>query len=114
MVGIFNNHGCPSQQIGGTDDHVHALFLLGRTQTLSDIVEEVKKSSSKWMKTQGVQNFSWQSGYGAFSVGEPQVKTVIKYIQNQKIHHEKSDFKGELLRLFHEYGVDYDEKYLWD
>ncbi len=70
MVGILNHLKCPSIQTGGVDDHVHILFALHRTKTIAEIVEEVKKSSSKWMKAEGrVKEFSWQSGYGAFSIG---------------------------------------------
>jgi len=70
LVGIHANLKCPSLQTGGTNDHVHILFILARTSAMSEVVEEVKKSSSKWMKTQGVPAFAWQAGYGAFSIGE--------------------------------------------
>ena len=79
------------------------------------MVEEVKKSSSKWMKTgNGVPAFSWQAGYGAFSVGESQAEAVIKYIQNQEEHHRKSTFQEEFRRFLVKYKVEYDERYVWD
>src|ERR1700719_2581367 len=70
LAGILHNLRCPSLQTGGTADHVHTLFSLGRTRTIAEVVEEIKKSSSKWMKQQGVCSFTWQAGYGAFSVSE--------------------------------------------
>ena len=77
MAGILNNLHCVTVQIGGVTDHVHILFQLARTTSLSEAVEEVKKGSSKWMKTKGVSTFSWQSGYGAFSVSESAIKNVV-------------------------------------
>ena len=114
MVGILENLKCPSIQTGGTADHVHILLLLGRTAILSKIVEEVKVGSSKWMKTQGVPHFAWQSGYGAFSIGESQVETVVQYIQNQEEHHRAISFQEEYWRFLEKYRVTYDERYVWD
>src|ERR1043166_8997009 len=89
LVGILENLGSPSIQTGGVADHVHSLCILSRTLSIADSLEELKKSSSKWMKTQGVPAFSWQAGYGAFSICESQTDTVIRYIQNQEEHHRK-------------------------
>lgn len=115
MVGILNHLKCPSIQTGGVDDHVHILFALHRTTTIAEIVEEVKKSSSKWMKAEGgVKEFSWQSGYGAFSIGESQVETVVRYIQNQEEHHRKITFQEEYRKFLVKYKIPYDEKYVWD
>lgn len=66
------------------------------------------------MKRQGVSVFSWQAGYGAFSIGQSQLPAVIRYIQQQGQHHERLTFQGELRRLFHRYGISYDERYVWD
>ena len=115
LIGILDNLKSPSLQIGGVADHVHILFRLGRSISQADMVEEVKKSSSKWMKTgNGVPAFSWQAGYGAFSVGESQAEAVIKYIQNQEEHHRKSTFQEEFRRFLVKYKVEYDERYVWD
>ncbi len=78
IVGILNNLKSPSLQTRGVVDHVHILFLLGRTISQAELVEEVKKSSSKWMKAEGgVPGFSWQAGDGVFSIGGSQAGTVI-------------------------------------
>jgi putative transposase len=114
LVGIMDNLKCPSLQTGGTNDHVHILLTLGRTTTVSDVVEEVKKGSSKWMKTQDVPTFAWQAGYGAFSVGESQVATVVRYIQRQEEHHRHLSFQEEFRRFLERYRVAYDERYVWD
>jgi REP element-mobilizing transposase RayT len=114
LVGILANLKCPSIQTGGTADHVHILFSLGRTIALSQVVEEVKKSSSKWLKTQGVPTFAWQAGYGAFSVSESQAAAVVLYIQNQEEHHRVVSFQEEVRRFLDEHRIAYDERYIWD
>jgi hypothetical protein len=83
---------------------------------MAKLVEEIKKPSSIWMKQQeeGHRHFSWQAGYGIFSLGQSQLTTLLQYIDNQKEHHRTKSFKEELLELLEKYGVDYDEKYLWD
>ena len=101
-------------QTGGTADHVHTLFSLARTRSVAEIVEELKKSSSRWMKQQGVKGFSWQAGYGAFSVSESQVRTVARYISRQQDHHRRLSFQDELRRFLTRYEVTYDERYVWD
>jgi putative transposase len=82
---------------------------LARIRTVADVVDEVKKSSSKWMKQQGVDSFFWLAGYGAFSIGEPQVPALIKYIARQEEHHRHLSFQEEFRRLLQSYGVSYDE-----
>ena len=96
-------------------DHVHILCALGRTISQAKLVEEVKKGSSKWMKAEGgVAGFSWQAGYGAFSIGESQADTVIRYIQRQEQHHRKATFQYEFRKFLERYKVACDERYLWD
>ena len=96
IVGILDNLKSPSLQTGGVADHVHILCLLSRTISQAELVEEVKKGSSKWMKAGGgVPGFSWQAGYGAFSIGESQADTAIHYVQNQEKHHRKVTFQEE-------------------
>ena len=115
LVGILDHLKSPSLQTGGVADHVHILFSLGRTISQAALVEEVKKSSSKWMKAEGgVPSFSWQAGYGAFSVGQSQTDAVARYIQNQEEHHRKVTFQEEFRKFLERYRVPYDERYVWD
>ena len=115
IVGILDNLKSPSLQTGGVADHLHSLFILSRTISQAEVVEEVKKSSSKWMKAEGnVPEFAWQAGYGTFSIGESQVDTVIHYIQNQEQHHQKISFQDEFRRFLERYRIAYDERYVWD
>jgi putative transposase len=116
LSGIFRQCKCPSLIIGGMPDHVHALFLLHRTWAVADLVEEVKKSSSKWMKTNGkeYQPFQWQGGYEVFSVSQSAAQEGKDYIANQKYHHRKLTFQDEFRALLKRYEVEYDERYVWD
>jgi len=114
LVGILKNMRCPSLQTGGTVDHVHSLLLLARTKCVAAVVEEMKKSSSKWMKQQGTERFAWQAGYGAFSIGQSQADVMVRYIAGQTEHHRQLSFQDELRRLLDRYAVPYDERYLWD
>lgn len=115
IAGILDNLNSPSLQTGGVSDHVHTLFVLGRTISQAEVVEQIKKNSSKWMKTDaGAPLFSWQAGYGAFSIGESQAVTVIRYIQNQAEHHRKMTFQQEFRKFLERYKVAYDERYVWD
>ena len=114
LGGILRNCKSIPVQIGGTSDHIHLLCTLPKTMTLADLTEEVKKSSSKWIKTKGshYQIFYWQDGYSGFSVGWSQVEKVKKYIKNQKKHHAKISFIDEYKSLLDENGIEYEERYL--
>lgn len=116
LGGIFRRCECPSLLIGGTADHIHTLFVLSRTKTVASVVEDVKSSSSKWIKTKGVlwQHFQWQAGYGAFSVSQSGLEKVKSYIANQKQHHDQTTFQDEYRLLCQKYGVEIDERYVWD
>ncbi len=98
QAGVFKHWESPAIIIGGIEDHVHALFSLSKNHALKKIVEEVKKGSSKWMKTDGPKNndFYWQNGYAAFSVSQSNVSEVSEYIRNQEEHHRKMTFQEEL------------------
>ena len=113
-VGILDNLKSASIQTGGVSDHVHSLCTLSRTISQADLVEELKKGTSKWMKAEGVPVFSWQAGYGAFSIGESQTEALIRYIQNQEQHHRKMTFQEEYRQLLDRYKIAYDERYVWD
>lgn len=114
MAGIARNHGFEAIKIGGTEDHVHALLLLPPNLTLSKAVQMLKGSSSKHLNETRAAgaHFSWQEGYGAFSVSASQTAGVVEYIENQAIHHAKRSFEEEFLELLKRYGIDYDPKYV--
>lgn len=116
QAGIFKEWNSPALIIGGLDDHVHALLCLSKNHALKKVVEEVKKGSSKWMKTDGVRYpaFAWQAGYAAFSVSQSNVEAVKRYIGNQERHHRRASFQDELRTLFTRHGVEFDEDYVWD
>jgi len=116
MAGISRAYKGHVHEIGGIEDHVHILLSLPRTVTLSHLIEEIKKSSSVWIKTKGkfYNDFAWQSGYGAFSIGQSNFDAVRMYIQNQKEHHKKMTFQDELRAFLNKYKIAYDEKHLWD
>jgi REP-associated tyrosine transposase len=115
LAGTCRKQESEAFRVGGTSNHIHLACSLPRTLTISHLVEEIKKSSSAWMKRQdGVSaHFSWQAGYGAFSLGHSQVNDLVRYIDNQLEHHKKRDFKEEFIALLMRYGVEYDPRYLW-
>ena len=107
--------GCSSLRTGGVDDHIHSLLVLNRTISQAELVEQVKTSSSKWMKLEGgVRTFGWQTGYGAFSVGQSQAEAVMRYIENQEKHHRQVSFQEEFRKFLVRYHIPYDERYVWD
>ncbi len=116
MATVLQNINCPPVLINSVEDHVHILFELARTVSVSEAVEEVKKSSSKWIKTQGtaLAGFSWQAGYGVFAVSESNVPIVREYIANQQEHHRKKSFQEEYRAFLERHQVTYDERYVWD
>ena len=116
MAKIFRELKSPLLAIDGTSDHVHVLFSLARVTAVADVVEEVKTSTSKWIKTKGKEfrNFHWQRGYGAFSIGQSNVEILKGYIRNQKAHHRRVTFQDEYRKFLKSYGIDYDERYVWD
>jgi REP element-mobilizing transposase RayT len=114
--GVLNTIECQPVKIGGTDDHIHILCQLSKKITVIKLLEEIKKSSSKWIKTKGNEfsEFSWQDGYGAFTVSPSGVENVKLYIGNQEDHHAHEKFREEYLELLKTNNVEYDEKYLWN
>lgn len=116
LMCVLQDRGCQPLSVGGVEDHVHLLFALSRTITLAKIVEVVKTSSSRWLKTAagGSQLFSWQNGYGAFSVSQSQVPAVVRYITQQEAHHRRFSFEDELKRTFDRHGIDYDPERMWE
>ncbi len=116
MTSIAAAKGSFVHKIGGISDHVHLFLTLPRTISISNLLEEIKKDSSKWIKTKSKKhsNFSWQKGYGAFSVSASMQNTVTNYISNQKEHHKTHTFQEEYLKFLQLYNIPYDEKYVWD
>ena len=116
MNATCRNLGCPAHEVGGTDDHVLVFFSLSRTITVAKFVEQIKTSSSKWIKTKGERYrlFAWQGGYGAFSISQSDFETCRRYVARQREHHKKMDFKEEFRTLLKRYGIEYDERYVWD
>lgn len=116
MAKVLHNQGCPAVLVNSVEDHVHILFELGRTVAVSKAVEEVKKASSKWLKTQGTEfaHFAWQAGYGAFAVSASNVPAVRKYIAEQRAHHQKKPFQEEYRAFLERHDIPFDERYVWD
>ena len=114
--GIVENNGSKLIVAGGTANHIHLLVSLGKKIDVPELIGDIKRDSSSWIKEQDANfsNFYWQKGYGAFSIGQSQVETVVNYINNQKEHHKKKVFKEEFRELLKKYEVDYDERYVWD
>lgn len=101
--------------VGGVSDHVHILCMLGRTIAVADLMEEIKRNSSRWIKTlsEHYSNFEWQGGYGSFSLGESGVENAIEYIKHQNEHHKHTSFEEEYKHLLQLYHIDYDIRYVF-
>jgi REP element-mobilizing transposase RayT len=114
--GILRDLESPALLMNSVSDHIHVLFNLHRTKALSDVVMELKRGTSQWMKEQGPQHasFYWQSGFGAFSVSQSNVKAVEEYIAKQAEHHAVKTFQEEFRDLLKRYEVEFDERYVWD
>ena len=106
----------PVIRIGGVADHLHILLSLARTISASDLIVSIKANSSRWIKTKGefYRIFSWQNGYGAFSVSQSMRARVVNYIAQQKEHHQKISFKEEFLMMLQKANIEFDERFLWD
>jgi REP element-mobilizing transposase RayT len=116
LGGVCGALECVPIRVGGYRDLVHICCLLSKKISLIHLLEEIKKRSSKWIKTKGreYEKFYWQSGYSVFSVNPSDRAAVVKYIDNQREHHRHRSFKEEMLAFLKKYGTEYDERYLWD
>jgi len=116
LVGTLANLDSPSIETNCTEDHVHILCTISRNHSLANLLEELKKSSSKWMKGKGpeFQDFYWQAGYGAFSVSQSNVEQVRSYIRNQETHHRTTTFQEEFQRFLEKHQIKFEEQYVWD
>jgi putative transposase len=116
LATVACNSNCETYRVGGTGDHMHFALRLARTIAIADLVEELKISSSRWLKTQQpeLRRFSWQRGYGAFSISQNELDALVAYIGSQQEHHGVKTFQEEYLTLLKKHGVQCDERYLWD
>ena len=115
LSGICKNRSSPAIIVGGVEDHVHLLCRLGKTIDIAKLILELKKNSSAWVKSDlGIGEFYWQTGYGALSVSPSHVDALTNYIRNQEEHHRKESFQDEFRRLCKKYGVEIDERFVWD
>jgi REP element-mobilizing transposase RayT len=116
LGGTCNGLDCPVLIVGGVADHVHILCKLTRNYSIAKVIGDMKRESSKWIKTKGrtLTKFSWQNGYGIFAVSQSQIEGVRKYIEGQKGHHHKKTFQDEYRSFLKHYEVEYDEQYVWD
>ena len=116
ITGIVQNKGNKMIAINGMPGHIHLFIGINLENTLSDLVREVKKSSTNFINGEQLASnkFNWQEGYGAFSYSKSSVDSVVKYILNQEEHHKKKKFKDEYLDLLEKFEIEYDQKYLFD
>jgi putative transposase len=115
LGGVCKNHSSPSLTIGGVEDHVHILCRLGKTLDIANLIRELKKDSSAWVKSElSVPDFYWQTGYGAFSISPSHVGQLTEYIDNQEEHHRTVSFQDEFRRLCARNGVEIDERFVWE
>lgn len=116
LGGILNGLGCVPVEINSEPDHAHLLFVLSRTETVSNVVGQVKKSSNDWLRSKDPRfaQFFWQAGYGAFSVSQSAVEEVRDYIRNQHEHHRLKSFQEEYRAFLRRYELEFDERYVWD
>jgi REP element-mobilizing transposase RayT len=116
LATVARDAGCGCPRVGGMADHVHLAIQFPRTITIAAVVEQLKTSSSKWLKTQFSQlgGFAWQRGYGVFSVGPSDLEALLQYIDEQEEHHRTRTFQDEYRAFLKKYSVEYDERYVWD
>jgi putative transposase len=116
LAGVVRQCDCEAYRVGGVADHVHLAVRLSRTISIADLVKEIKIASNKWVKMQDValNTFAWQQGYGVFSVGMSQKEALLHYIDTQEEHHRTRTFQDEYRDFIKKYGIEYDERYVWD
>jgi REP-associated tyrosine transposase len=116
LATICRDPGAELVRVGGVADHVHIVTTLPRTLSQAELVEQIKKTSSKWIKELDARyrSFFWQRGYGVFSVSPSQLEAVLQYIDTQQEHHRTRTFQEEYRELLRRHGLDFDERYVWD
>ncbi|MFD2908160.1 IS200/IS605 family transposase [Flavobacterium ardleyense] len=115
IAGIIKKNNHKLLAINGVEDHIHIFIGMRPTQSISDLLQDIKGSSSKWINEKKFLKvkFEWQEGYGAFSYSKSHVANVIRYIQNQEVHHKKESFKDEYLKFLEAFAIEYDERYIF-
>ena len=115
ITGVIQMHDHKLLVINGMPDHLHVFFGMRPTQSLSDLMQDVKGGSSKWINEKKFikAKFEWQEGFGAFSYSKSQASRVITYVQNQEIHHRKITFLDEYKKFLEKFEVNYDERYIF-
>lgn len=113
---LINENDCKTIIVNGVEDHVHCLFAIKPTTSISDVIKNVKAKSSKYINDNRLtkSQFSWQVGYGAFSYSQSQIDAVYKYISNQEEHHKRQSFNDEYLNFLNKFKINYDEKYIFE
>jgi len=116
LATVLRSHDCETLDVGGTNDHVHCLFALSRKHSISEVVKEIKRTSSGWIKDVAPRcaKFHWQNGFGAFSVSQSHLDSVLQYIDRQEEHHRRVTFQDEFRAFLRKYYIEYDERYVWD
>ena len=116
LATVGRDNGSEVYRVDGVADHVHLVATLARTVTQAVLLEEIKKHSSRWVKEIDPKyaGFSWQRGYGAFSVNRSQLEAVMSYVEGQKEHHQKIAFQDEYRSFLKKHGIAFDERYVWD
>jgi putative transposase len=116
LATICRDVGADFVRIGGVADHVHIVTMLPRTLSQAQLIEQIKRLSSKWIKglDDRYRGFFWQRGYGAFSVSPSQLDSVLQYVNKQQEHHHTRTFQEEYREFLHRHGVDFEERYVWD
>lgn len=115
ISGIIKNYDHKLLAINGMPDHIHVFIGMRPTQSISDLMQDIKGSSSKWINEKKFLpiKFEWQSGYGAFSYSKSHVERVIRYVQNQENHHKGQTFREEYVQFLNAFEIDYDENYIF-
>ncbi|MDO8998721.1 MAG: IS200/IS605 family transposase [Bacteroidota bacterium] len=113
ITGIVKNNNHKMICINGIPDHIHILVGLNPVQSISNLLQDIKGNSSKWINEKRLVKgkFEWQEGYGAFSYSQSQIKDIVAYIENQEEHHKKKSFNEEYLDFLKKFEVSYDEKF---
>lgn len=116
ISGIIEKQGHKLLAINGMPDHIHIFIGMRPTQSISDLLQDIKRNSALWINQKGFVNgkFEWQEGYGAFSYSKSHVSSVINYIENQEEHHKKISFRDEYLEFLKKFEIEYNEKYIFD
>ena len=115
ITAIIQNNGHKMLAIGGMPDHIHILFGFRPQESLSSLMQEVKRDSALWINSNHLVKgkFSWQKGYGAFSYSKSQIPRVCHYIATQEMHHRKKTFREEYVEFLEKFGVEYDSRYIF-